>query len=77
MICDMRNLYRRHEVPVTSDPIEVVHMDEDLVVVNKPASIPVSFIYIFNHQPSLRKQNYTKIYVFIHLYYRFIDNFFR
>lgn len=32
----------RHEVPVTSDPITIVHMDEDIVVVNKPASIPVS-----------------------------------
>lgn len=32
----------RHEVPVTSQPITIVHMDEDVVVVNKPASIPVS-----------------------------------
>lgn len=32
----------RHEVPVTSQPITIVHMDEDIVVVNKPASIPVS-----------------------------------
>lgn len=32
----------RHEVPVTSEPITVIHMDEDVVVVNKPASIPVS-----------------------------------
>ncbi|OAD60861.1 RNA pseudouridylate synthase domain-containing protein 2 [Eufriesea mexicana] len=31
----------RHEVPVTSEPITVIHMDEDVVVVNKPASIPV------------------------------------
>ncbi|GLH04628.1 Uncharacterized protein GBIM_10300 [Gryllus bimaculatus] len=29
-----------HEVPVTSEPITIVHMDEDVVVVNKPASIP-------------------------------------
>ncbi|ODM99685.1 RNA pseudouridylate synthase domain-containing protein 2 [Orchesella cincta] len=36
----LANIVHRHEVPVTSDPIEVVHMDEDLVVVNKPASIP-------------------------------------
>lgn len=44
-------LIRRHEVPVTSDPIEVVHMDEDLVVVNKPASIPVSyFFHLINTQ---------------------------
>lgn len=32
----------RHEVPVTCHPITIVHMDEDIVVVNKPASIPVS-----------------------------------
>lgn len=32
----------RHEVPVTNDPITIVHMDDDIVVVNKPASIPVT-----------------------------------
>uniref|UniRef100_A0A1B6D791 Pseudouridylate synthase RPUSD2 n=1 Tax=Clastoptera arizonana TaxID=38151 RepID=A0A1B6D791_9HEMI len=37
----LANVVHRHEVPVTSDPITVVHMDEDVVVVNKPASIPV------------------------------------
>lgn len=34
--------FSRHEVPVTSQPIAIVHMDDDIVVVNKPASIPVS-----------------------------------
>lgn len=34
--------FYRHEVPVTSQPITIVHMDDDIVVVNKPASIPVS-----------------------------------
>jgi 23S rRNA-/tRNA-specific pseudouridylate synthase len=33
----------RHEVPVTNDPITIVHMDDDIVVVNKPASIPVTW----------------------------------
>ncbi|XP_047106611.1 RNA pseudouridylate synthase domain-containing protein 2-like [Schistocerca piceifrons] len=37
----LANVVHRHEVPVTSDPITIVHMDEDVVVVNKPASIPV------------------------------------
>ncbi|XP_063232751.1 uncharacterized protein LOC134536769 [Bacillus rossius redtenbacheri] len=37
----LANVVHRHEVPVTSEPITIVHMDEDLVVVNKPASIPV------------------------------------
>lgn len=32
----------RHEVPVSSEKIRLIHMDDDLVVVNKPASIPVS-----------------------------------
>lgn len=34
----------RHEVPIAADPITIIHMDEDIVVVNKPASIPVSGI---------------------------------
>ncbi|XP_041451894.1 RNA pseudouridylate synthase domain-containing protein 2 isoform X2 [Drosophila obscura] len=34
-------LYYRHEVPVSLQSITIVHMDEDIVVVNKPASIPV------------------------------------
>ncbi|KAH9628978.1 hypothetical protein HF086_001888 [Spodoptera exigua] len=38
----LANVVHRHEVPVTSQPITLVHIDEDIVVVNKPASIPVS-----------------------------------
>ena len=34
--------FSRHEVPVSSEKIKIVHIDDDLVVVNKPASIPVS-----------------------------------
>ncbi|KAK9888707.1 hypothetical protein WA026_000937 [Henosepilachna vigintioctopunctata] len=37
----LANIVHRHEVPVTSQPVTIVHMDEDIVVVNKPASIPV------------------------------------
>ncbi|EDW63295.2 pseudouridylate synthase RPUSD2 isoform X1 [Drosophila virilis] len=37
----LANTVHRHEVPVTSQPITIVHMDEDILVVNKPASIPV------------------------------------
>lgn len=29
-------------MPVTSDLIQIIFQDEDIVVVNKPASIPVS-----------------------------------
>merc|ERR1712142_1279064 len=31
----------RHEIPVASTPLTVVHEDEDFVVVNKPSTIPV------------------------------------
>ncbi|XP_044759669.1 RNA pseudouridylate synthase domain-containing protein 2-like [Coccinella septempunctata] len=37
----LANIVHRHEVPVTSQPVTIIFMDEDLVVVNKPASIPV------------------------------------
>ncbi|EDV32359.2 uncharacterized protein Dana_GF15796, isoform A [Drosophila ananassae] len=37
----LANVVHRHEVPVTSQPITIVYMDKDIVVVNKPASIPV------------------------------------
>ena len=32
----------RHETPVLSKPIEVIHLSEDLVVLDKPCSLPVS-----------------------------------
>ena len=35
-------LFFRHEVPVSSEKIRIIHIDDDMVVVNKPASIPVS-----------------------------------
>ena len=31
----------RHEPPVSAQPVEVVHEDADILVVNKPSSIPV------------------------------------
>ncbi|XP_065331584.1 pseudouridylate synthase RPUSD2-like isoform X4 [Cloeon dipterum] len=37
----LANIVHRHEVPVTAHHIAVVHMDPELVVVDKPASIPV------------------------------------
>ncbi|EDV98985.1 RNA pseudouridylate synthase domain-containing protein 2 isoform X3 [Drosophila grimshawi] len=37
----LANTVHRHEVPVTAHPITIVHMDDDILVVNKPASIPV------------------------------------
>lgn len=37
----LANIVHRHEVPVVASPIEIVHIDKDVVVINKPASIPV------------------------------------
>ncbi|VVC24117.1 Hypothetical protein CINCED_3A005436 [Cinara cedri] len=37
----LANIVHRHEVPVTNDTIDIIHLDKDIVVVNKPASIPV------------------------------------
>lgn len=31
----------RHEPPVTPDPVGIVHEDEDIIVINKPAGVPV------------------------------------
>ncbi|KAK5117744.1 hypothetical protein LTR85_008719 [Meristemomyces frigidus] len=31
----------RHEPPVTAEPVGIVHEDEDLIVINKPAGVPV------------------------------------
>ncbi|KAI5458896.1 DRAP deaminase [Mariannaea sp. PMI_226] len=31
----------RHEPPVTADPVGVIHEDEDMIVINKPAGVPV------------------------------------
>ena len=32
----------RHEVGVAYSPVQIIYADEQLVVVNKPASVPVS-----------------------------------
>ena len=32
---------------MTSEKIRIIHMDDDMVVVNKPASIPVRFVFFF------------------------------
>jgi len=37
----LANVVHRHEVPVVSGTIDVIHLDDDIVVVNKPSSIPV------------------------------------
>ena len=39
-------LYCRHEVPIKAQPIQIVAIDDDIVVVDKPASIPVSGVFM-------------------------------
>ena len=36
----------RHEPPVSAQPVEVVHEDSDILVVNKPSSIPVRAVCV-------------------------------
>ncbi|KAI1826062.1 pseudouridine synthase [Xylaria intraflava] len=31
----------RHEPPISADPIQIIHEDEDMIVINKPSGIPV------------------------------------
>lgn len=37
----LANIVHRHEVPVLNKPIQIIHIDDDVVVINKPSSIPV------------------------------------
>lgn len=33
---------KRHETPVLDHPIKIIHLDDDLIVLDKPCSVPVS-----------------------------------
>lgn len=37
-------LLNRHETPVLDHPIKIIYVDNDLVVLDKPCSLPVSKI---------------------------------
>jgi RluA family pseudouridine synthase len=37
----MQHRIHRHEPPVTADPIDILHKDDSIVVIDKPSSIPV------------------------------------
>lgn len=39
----------RHEPPVTGEPIGIIHESEDLMVINKPAGVPVHPAGRYNH----------------------------
>uniref|UniRef100_UPI00398EA5BC pseudouridylate synthase RPUSD2 n=1 Tax=Pristiophorus japonicus TaxID=55135 RepID=UPI00398EA5BC len=45
----MRNTVHRHEPPVTAQPIEILTQNQEVVVVDKPASIPVHPCGRFRH----------------------------
>ena len=53
----------RHEVPVSNEQIEIIHIDDDLVVVNKPASIPVciGLPYFYNIIIYLKNYNAAEV----------------
>jgi 23S rRNA-/tRNA-specific pseudouridylate synthase len=41
--CDrLVHVMHRHEPPVTARPIKIVYEDDELLVIDKPSSIPVS-----------------------------------
>ena len=37
----IENTVHRHETPVTGEPIGIIHEDDDMLVINKPAGVPV------------------------------------
>lgn len=45
----LRNRVHRHEPPVTADPVRLLAENEDVVVVDKPSSIPVHPCGRFRH----------------------------
>ncbi|XP_028677293.2 RNA pseudouridylate synthase domain-containing protein 2 [Erpetoichthys calabaricus] len=45
----MKNTVHRHEPPVCAQPLEILAQDDDLVIVNKPASLPVHPCGRFRH----------------------------
>lgn len=51
----LANIVHRHEVPVMNQAIQIIHMDDDIVVVNKPSSIPV--------HPCGRYRHNTAVYI--------------
>ncbi|XP_014677074.1 PREDICTED: RNA pseudouridylate synthase domain-containing protein 2-like [Priapulus caudatus] len=58
------NTVHRHELAVTMDPIDILHLSDDLLVIDKPSSIPVhpcgryrhnSIIFILGKQYGLKE----------------------
>lgn len=51
----LANIVHRHEVPVMNQAIQIIYIDDDIVVVNKPSSIPV--------HPCGRYRHNTAVYI--------------
>lgn len=49
------NSNERHETPVLDHPIKIVHIDDDLVVLDKPGSIPVSSWYLHQSDDQMQQ----------------------
>ena len=59
----MLGLHCRHETPVLSKPIDVIHLSEDLVVLDKPCSLPVSVENIL-----INSVNFICFFAYVHWY---------
>eukprot|EP01133_Synstelium_polycarpum_P012973 gene12973-15248_t len=62
----IKHRVHRHEPPVTSAPIRIVHSDDDFVVVDKPCSIPIHPCGRFRHNTLIfilaAEHGYTSLY---------------
>ncbi|CAG0917437.1 unnamed protein product [Notodromas monacha] len=47
------NLVHRHEMPVTDKPLKIVHSDDDVLVLDKPSSIPIHPVGRYRHNTVL------------------------
>ena len=66
--CHISNLCFRHETPVLSKPIEVVHLSEELVVLDKPCSLPVSLYFNLSCDKKGKVDMMMRFVCFFHVY---------
>lgn len=61
------NIAHRHELPVLATPIKIIHQDNNLVVIDKPPSMPIHPCGRYRHNSILtimkKDYNYTDLYV--------------
>jgi tRNA pseudouridine synthase 8/2,5-diamino-6-(5-phospho-D-ribitylamino)-pyrimidin-4(3H)-one deaminase len=57
----------RHEPPVTAEPIKIIHETDEILVVNKPGSIPIHPTGRFRHNTVVfilaAEKGYTKLHL--------------